>query len=228
VDLEFAEGELSVIVGASGTGKSVLLKHVVGLLKPDAGRILVDGQDIVALSEDNLMAVRRRFGMIFQSAGLLQSLTVGQNVGIVLEELQGKGAAEAGEIVAAKLKAVGLDGREGQMPATLSGGQRKRAAIARALTTEADCLLFDEPTAGLDPVIAATIDEVIREVNETTGATTIVVTHDLASIFAIAQKVHMLHEGKVIFSGTTDEFRASDDKRIQEFLARDMAAGKKT
>ncbi|MBX3728389.1 MAG: ATP-binding cassette domain-containing protein [Candidatus Sumerlaeia bacterium] len=227
VDLEVPAGQLCVIVGASGTGKSVLLKHLVGLLKPDAGRILVDDKDIVPLSENQLMEVRRRFGMIFQSAGLLQSLTLGQNVGLVLEEIHGRPAEEVRRVVAEKLAMVGLEGREDQSPSTLSGGQRKRAAIARALTTDMDCLLYDEPTAGLDPIIASTVDEVIRDVNRRTGATTIVVTHDLASIFAVAEMVHMLHEGRCIFSGTPEEMRASTNERVREFLAREIAlAGK--
>lgn len=227
LDLEVQPGELACIVGPSGTGKSVLLKHIVGLIKPDSGRILVDGEDIVPWSEQQLLAIRQRFGMIFQSGGLLQSLTLGENTGLPLRERTRESPEKIREIVAEKLEAVGLGGREDQSPSTLSGGQIKRAAIARALTTKADCLLFDEPTAGLDPIMAENIDEVIQKVTRETGATSLVVTHDVASIFTIADRIYMLDAGKTIFAGTPDEFRASEDERIRTFLARDLDAGRK-
>jgi phospholipid/cholesterol/gamma-HCH transport system ATP-binding protein len=222
INLEIMPGDLAVIVGGSGSGKSVLLKHLVGLLKPDSGRILIDGDDIVPKSEREMMDLRRRFGMIFQGGGMLQSLTVGENVGLALAELDHKSKRNVNDIVRKKLVQVGLDGREDQMPSTLSGGQRKRAAIARALTTDADCFLFDEPTAGLDPIMSANIDIVISDVNRETKATTIVVTHDLISVLTISQKIYMLHDGVMIAAGTVEEFRNSKDKRVQDFLARDL------
>ncbi len=222
IDLEIMPGDLAVIVGGSGSGKSVLLKHLVGLLKPDSGRILVDGDDIVPKTEREMMDLRRRFGMIFQGGGMLQSLTVGENVGLALAELDHQRKRDVNEIVRKKLVQVGLEGRESQMPSTLSGGQRKRAAIARALTTDADCFLFDEPTAGLDPIMSANIDTVISDVNRETKSTTIVVTHDLISVLTIARKIYMLHDGVMIAAGTAEEFRNSKDKRVREFLARDL------
>jgi len=222
IDLEIQPGELACIVGPSGTGKSVLLKHVVGLIKPDAGKILVDGEDIVPWREKKLLTIRQRFGMIFQNGGLLQSLTLGENVGLPLRERTNQSPAEIRKIVEEKLEIVGLGGKADQSVSTLSGGQVKRAAIARALTTKADCLLFDEPTAGLDPIMAENIDKVIQEVTRETGATSLVVTHDVASVFAIADRIYMLDAGKVVFAGTTDEFRGSDHDKVREFLARDL------
>jgi len=221
ISLDIPKGELCFIVGASGTGKSVLLKHLVGLMKPDSGRILIDGQDTTPLSEARLLDVRKRFGMIFQGGGLLDSLTVGENVGLALAEVRREKPERVRAAVAEKLALVGLEGRESQMPGTLSGGQIKRAAIARALTTNAECLLFDEPTAGLDPLMSDNIDDVIADVNRRTGATTIVVTHDLVSVFKLARRVHFLHGGKVLFSGTPEELRASSDATVKAFLARE-------
>ncbi len=222
LSLEIPQGELCVIVGASGTGKSVFLKHLVGLMKPDEGRILIDGEDIVPMPERDLLEVRRRFGMIFQSGGLLQSLSLGDNVGLSLREVHRKKGSDVSTVVAEKLEAVGLGGREDQKPSTLSGGQIKRAAMARALTTGAECLLFDEPTAGLDPLMAKTIDEVISEVNANTGATAVVVTHDLISVFKMADCLHFLDRGRAIYSGSVDAFRNSEDERVRAFLDRDM------
>ncbi|MCB2156596.1 ATP-binding cassette domain-containing protein [bacterium] len=224
LNLEIPAGQKAVVVGGSGTGKSVLLKHLVGLIKPDKGRILIDGTDIVPMSERELNPIRRRFGMIFQTGGLLQSLSVGQNVALAMNELTHTSKGEIRRKVAEKLQDVGLEGREDQMPGTLSGGQRKRAAIARALTLETECFLFDEPTAGLDPPMAQTVDEIVLQVNKDIGATTILVTHDLVSVFEVADIVHMLHEGKVIVSATPAEFRASTDERVRRFLAREIPA----
>ncbi|MEQ8821313.1 MAG: ATP-binding cassette domain-containing protein [Sumerlaeia bacterium] len=222
VNLEIPAGQLCMIVGRSGIGKSVLLKHIVGLLQPDSGRILIDGQDIVGLSEKDLLAVRKRFGMIFQTGGLLQSLTVGQNVGLPLTEVYHEKPSEVDRIVAEKLNLVGLKGREEQSPSTLSGGQRKRAAIARALTTRAECFLFDEPTAGLDPPMAENVDDIVKKVNRDIGATVIEVTHDMTSVFELADVVHMLHDGKIVFSGDIHQLRDSGDPVVREFLSRDL------
>lgn len=226
INVEIPAGQLCMIIGASGTGKSLLLKHLVGLMKPDSGRILIDEEDIVPLSERRMLPLRKRFGMIFQGGGLLQSMTVGENVGLGLLELNHRKDSEVRDIVREKLEVVGLEGRESQMPSTLSGGQLKRAAIARALCANAECLLFDEPTSGLDPIMADNIDEVIQSTNRDSGATTIVVTHDVASIFKIADMIHMMHEGAIIASGTPEEFRRNEDKRVQEFLAREFEEAK--
>lgn len=224
LNLEIPAGQRVVIVGGSGSGKSVLLKHLVGLIKPDRGRILIDGTDIAHMSERALNPFRQRFGMIFQTGGLLQSMTVGENVALAMAELTHEKRGDMLRKVTEKLAEVGLEGREDQMPGTLSGGQRKRAAIARALTMETECFLFDEPTAGLDPPMAQTVDEIVLQVNRDIGATTIVVTHDLVSVFEVADVVHMLHEGQIIVSATPDEFRASQDERVRRFLAREIPA----
>jgi len=222
LDLVVEQGEICIIMGRSGTGKSVLLKHLVGLLKPDAGTILIDGEDISALTEKELYPVRRRFGMIFQNGGMLQSLSVGQNVGLPLLEVKGADSAEIKSKVAESLKRVGLEGREDQAVTTISGGQQKRVAIARALVQEAECMLFDEPTAGLDPPISQTVDDIVKEVNQESGCTMIVVTHDLVSAFGIGTRLHLLNEGRIAASGTPEELRKSDNPVVREFLARSM------
>jgi len=222
LDLVVEQGEICIIMGRSGTGKSVLLKHLVGLLKPDAGTILIDGEDISALTEKELYPVRRRFGMIFQNGGMLQSLSVGQNVGLPLLEVKGADSAEIKSKVAESLKRVGLEGREDQAVTTISGGQQKRVAIARALVQEAECMLFDEPTAGLDPPISQTVDDIVKEVNQESGCTMIVVTHDLVSAFGIGTRMHLLNEGRIAASGTPEELRKSDNPVVREFLARSM------
>ncbi|MCC6546230.1 ATP-binding cassette domain-containing protein [Candidatus Sumerlaeota bacterium] len=226
LNLTIEAGEISVIMGRSGTGKSVLLKHLVGLIRPDQGEILIDGQNIVGLSERELYPIRIRFGMIFQNGGMLQSLNVADNVGLPLVELRGADRKEVAAKVSEKLTLVGLEGRETQAVTTLSGGQQKRVAIARALAQDAECLMFDEPTAGLDPPISATVDDVIEQVNRDTGATCIVVTHDLISAFTVGTKLHLLHEGKVAESGTPEEFQASRNPIVTEFLSRGVGIEK--
>lgn len=220
LDLTIEPGERCVIMGRSGQGKSVLLKHLVGLIQPDAGEILIDGKNIVGLSERDLYPIRMRFGMIFQNAGLLQSLTVGQNVALPLIEVRGADENETMRKVTEKLELVGLGGREGQAVTTLSGGQQKRVAIARALAQNADCMLFDEPTAGLDPLISETVDDIIMQVNKDTGATVIVVTHDLISAFTVGDTIHLLNEGRIAASGSPAELKKSDNQIVKEFLAR--------
>ena len=222
-DLSIAPGEICVIMGRSGTGKSVLQKHLTGLLKPDQGSIKIDGEEITTKREKELFPVRRRFGMIFQNGGMLQSLNVAQNVALPLVETQGCSLAEVMDHVSEKLEMVGLEGREKQSVTTLSGGQQKRVAIARALIQGADCLLFDEPTAGLDPPISKTVDDVIVQMNEKTKATMIVVTHDLVSAFTIADRVCLLHEGKLVEVSAPEDFLESKEKAVQEFLARGIA-----
>ncbi len=228
VSFTIQEGKISVIMGGSGTGKSVLLKEVVGLLKPDSGRILVDNVDVVPLSEKQLHPIRRRIGMIFQSAGLLQSLNVEENIGLPLIESKGTHLSkqEVLELAREKLKIVGLEGFEKKPVSTLSGGQKKRAAIARALAEKDECLLFDEPTAGLDPAMSKTVDDIIVEVNRETGATCVVVTHDLVSAFTIADEIHLLHEGKIVSSGTKEDFQNSDHPVVVAFMERDSRFGK--
>ncbi len=225
LSLTIRSGEVTVILGGSGSGKSVLLKHIIGLIKPDSGQVLIDGQDIVPLGEQELNEIRRRIGIIFQNGGLLQSLTVGQNVGLALVEHELAPRGEIRRIVAEKLALVGLEGKESEMPANLSGGMRKRAAIARALTVDADALLYDEPTAGLDPPMSKTVDDLIIEMKTRTGCTSVVVTHDLVSVFAIADSIHMLHQGEIVFSGTPKAMLECTDERVRSFLERGRLPG---
>lgn len=222
-DMDVEEGEIAVILGRSGVGKSVLLKLLTGLIPADSGSIEIDGEEIVGLTEKELTPFRKRFGMIFQSAGLLASISVGDNVALGLMETTNLSSAEIRKVVAEKLAMVGLEGREGQEPSTLSGGQRKRVAIARALCMKSDCFLLDEPTAGLDPPMASTVDDIVQDINRDTGATCILVTHDLVSAFRLGHRIHMIHEGKFHLSATPAEFRQSEDPVIREFIARELA-----
>lgn len=224
LNLTIEPGEVAMIMGRSGAGKSVLLKHLTGLIRPDRGRILIDGKDIVHLSEKDLYRVRMRFGMIFQNGGLLLSLNVRENVALPLVEVRGTDMARMNSRISEVLERVGLAGREEQPVTTLSGGQRKRVAIARALLQDADCFLFDEPTAGLDPPMSENVDEIIAQVNRETGATALVVTHDLATAFGIGQRLYLLHEGRIAASGTPEDFRRSEHSIVREFISREAKA----
>jgi phospholipid/cholesterol/gamma-HCH transport system ATP-binding protein len=225
LNLTIEPGEICVIMGRSGQGKSVMLKHLVGLLQPDAGQILIDGRNIVGLTEHELDPIRRRFGMIFQNGGMLQSLNVEENVALPLLEVKGCDRARVMHSVSEKLAMVGMEGKEKQAVTTLSGGQQKRVAIARALIQDADCILFDEPTAGLDPPISQQVDDVIIDVNRQTGATMIVVTHDLITAFRVGHRLHLLGKGRLVASGTPEEFRRNQDPMVREFLSRGVMVG---
>lgn len=220
IDLTIPEGKITVILGGSGVGKSVMLKHIVGLVRPDKGKIFVGGKDLSTLNGHELNELRSKIGMVFQSGGLLNSLTVKENVGLGLSERRLKPPDEIDKIVTEKLKAVHLDDTENLRPGELSGGMKKRVSLARALTMEAKVILYDEPTAGLDPPTSDRIDEVIKEMNEKFGVTSVVVTHDLVSVFRLAQHVFMLDDGKIILSGTLDDLKNSKDEKVKGFLER--------
>ena len=207
-------GEIFVIMGPSGSGKSVLLRHIIGLELPDAGEILIQGEPVGAVG----IRDKYRMAMVFQSAALLTSLSVGENVGLYLAEHRLKTPAEIAAIVALKLEAVGLKGLENRAPGELSGGMQKRVAIARALVMEPQLFLFDEPTAELDPPMAVTIDEEILELKNRTHATSIIVTHDRPMAFSLADRVAMIMDGQILFIGTPDEVRRHPDPRVQEFV----------
>lgn len=207
-------GEIFVIMGPSGGGKSVLLRHIIGLEKPGAGEILIQGESVSGPG----IRDKYRMAMVFQSAALLTSLTVGENVGLYLTEHQLKKPGEIAAIVSEKLEAVGLKGIESRSPGELSGGMQKRVAIARALVMEPQLFLFDEPTAELDPPMAAAIDEEILKLKNRTQATSIIVTHDLALAFGLADRVAMMMDGQIIFIGTPGEVKRHSDPRIQEFI----------
>uniref|UniRef100_A0A832I417 ABC transporter ATP-binding protein n=1 Tax=Eiseniibacteriota bacterium TaxID=2212470 RepID=A0A832I417_UNCEI len=218
VDLDVRKGETIVVMGRSGTGKSVLLKHVIGLMTPDEGSIRVDGVEIVGLRERELNAVRRRFGMLFQGAALFDSLTVGENVALPLREHTDLDRAEIARRVSERLEWVGLAGVEDMKPASLSGGMKKRVGLARAIAMDPDVVLYDEPTTGLDPIMADAIDRLIRGLQRRLGVTSVVVTHDMTSAFKVADRMAMLHDGRVVFTGTVDEARQTSDPLVRQFI----------
>lgn len=219
VDLEVAEGEGLVILGGSGTGKSVLLKHIIALLRPDAGRVLVDGIDVHTLDGRELTEFRRRFGMAFQEGALFDSMTVWENVAFPLQRARSGRGGQIRDRVAECLEMVGLTGSERKLPSELSGGMRRRVGFARAIALEPAILLFDEPNTGLDPVIKRTIDDIILHLKEVLGSTTVTITHDLPSAFRIADRIAMLHEGQIIGVAPPSEFRRLEHPQIREFLS---------
>lgn len=222
VNLNIEEGKTNVIIGASGCGKSVLLKHIVGLLKPDEGRILIDGEDISKMTEKEIYAIRKKFGFLFQSAALFDSMSVGDNVGIALRENTFMPKAEINKVVTEKLGLVNLPGTENLMPSELSGGMKKRVGLARALSTDPQYILYDEPTTGLDPITSETIDELMDTVarSKDPKVTSIIVTHDIFTVYEIGDRVAMMYEGKVHFNGTPEELRVTTDPIVRQFLER--------
>jgi phospholipid/cholesterol/gamma-HCH transport system ATP-binding protein len=221
IDFEVNPGEIFVIMGPSGSGKSVLLRQLIGLEDPDQGKVLVGGQPI----QSPEIPTRCRVAMVFQSGALLTSMTVGENVGFYLTEHHLKSPGKIAEIVAKDLELVGLGGAENKMPDELSGGMRKRVAIARALAVEPQLILYDEPTSELDPVSAVSIAEDIVRLNEQTHATTLVVSHDRDLAFGIAHRIAMLVEGLIIAIGTPDEIKRTSDQRVQQFLTANIVQG---
>jgi phospholipid/cholesterol/gamma-HCH transport system ATP-binding protein len=217
VDLDIPSGKTTVIIGKSGCGKTVLLKSIIGLIKPDRGRILVDGEDIVRMRKKELYGIRKRFGMLFQGAALFDSMTVEENVGLPLREHTPLDPAARRRKVEEKLEMVGLPHLLDKKPSELSGGMKKRVGLARALVMEPEYLLYDEPTTGLDPITADTINRLIVDMNRRLNITAIAVTHDMASANVIGDRVAMLHEGSVYFDGTLDEFNRSKNPIVRRF-----------
>jgi phospholipid/cholesterol/gamma-HCH transport system ATP-binding protein len=220
ISLSIPKGMTTVILGGSGCGKSTLLKHLIGLLKPTKGKINILGNDITAMNEDRLNEVRKKMGILFQGAALLNSMTIMDNVSLPLREHTKLKGSTMEIMVRMKLDLVGLSGFDAFYPSQLSGGMKKRAGLARALALDPELLFFDEPSAGLDPVTAAGLDELILKLGKVFRMTIVVVTHELPSVFAIADYVIMLDKGEVLFSGTLEELRASDHPRIRMFLER--------
>jgi len=216
--LEIEEGETLAIIGGSGSGKSVALKHIVGLLRPDQGEVWVDGSHVGALPQEELFELRRRVGYVFQFAALFDSMTVAENVGMGLHRVPGMTMGQIRDRVTECLGLVDLDGYEERMPAELSGGQKKRAGLARAIATEPKYLLYDEPTTGLDPVTTAVIDELILRMRKELKVTGVVITHDMHSAFRISDRIAMLYDGRVRFHGTPDEIRATEDPVVRGFI----------
>jgi phospholipid/cholesterol/gamma-HCH transport system ATP-binding protein len=220
ISLSIPRGKTTVILGGSGCGKSTLLKHLIRLLKPTRGSILINGKDITRMDEEELNEVRKKMGVLFQGSALLNSITVSDNVALPLREHTRLKESTIQIMVRMKLDLVGLSSFEHLYPSQLSGGMKKRAALARAMALDPEMLFFDEPSAGLDPVTAAGLDELILKLKHVFKMTIVVVTHELASVFTIADHVVMLDFGEVIFSGNLDELKASDHPRIKMFLER--------
>jgi phospholipid/cholesterol/gamma-HCH transport system ATP-binding protein len=218
VTFSIARGEAVTIIGVSGGGKSVLLKHLVGLLTPDSGEVRIEGQNIAALNERQLLPVRRKFGMLFQGAALFDSMTVEENVGFVLNRERRTSAAEIAERVAEVLDLVGLNGIQKKRPAELSGGMRKRVGLARAVVYRPEILLYDEPTTGLDPIASDTIDHLIIRVVEKFQVTSIAVTHDMRSARRIGRRILMLHQGRIYADQPSEELFKSNDPVISRFI----------
>ena len=219
VNLEVQDGETMVVMGRSGCGKSVLLKHIIGLMKPDSGAVLVDGLDITKLDTKALAAVRKRFGMVFQSSALFDSMTVEQNVGLALRKHLGLPEEEVRRKIAASLEVVELEGVEDLFPSELSGGMKKRVALARAIAIDPEFILYDEPTAGLDPVTSRAINKLIVRLKERMSVTSVAVTHDVLSAFEIGDRIAILQDGAIRFEGTPDETRHCDDPIVDQFIS---------
>lgn len=221
VNLEIIKGESLAIIGRSGCGKSVLLKHIIALLIPDEGYVKFDGKIVHEMNSNELINMRKKFGFLFQGAALFDSMTVEENVALPLTETQKNySKSEIKKIVEEKLELVGLKNIGNLKPAELSGGMKKRVGLARALVTNPEYILYDEPTTGLDPVMSDAIDDLIKELNEKLNVTSIIVTHDMFSVKNVADKIAMMHDGKIYFKGTPDELISSDDPIVQKFIQR--------
>lgn len=219
LNLEIEDGKTTVIIGKSGGGKSVLLKHIIGLLKPDSGQVLVNGIDITTLNDRELNEVRKNFGMLFQEAALFDSMNVGDNVAFPLREHTKKKEKEIMEIVDERLSAVGLPGVENKMPSELSGGMRKRVGLARALAMHPQIILYDEPTTGLDPIMTEAINDLIINTQKNFNVTCVVISHDIDSIFEIGHNIAMLYDGKIVEYGTPEVIKQSDNPVLKQFLS---------
>ncbi len=218
IDLTIREGETLVIIGRSGCGKSVLLKHIMGILRPDEGHIIIDDKDIWSLESHELHEFRLQLGMLFQSAALFDSLNVSENVGFSLHEHTSLSEVAISEKVREKLNMVGLEGIEHLMPAALSGGMKKRVGLARAICNEPKIILYDEPTTGLDPINADVINELILRMQQKLGVTSIVVTHDMTSAYKVGNRIAMLYSGKIIGVGAPEEIKNTDNPIIRQFI----------
>ena len=218
IDLTVEKGESMVVIGGSGSGKSVLLKHIIGILRPDAGKVLIDGIDLALLKERELYEVRKKFGMLFQMSALFDSMTVWENVGFALHRHKSMHDKEIKARATEKLKLVGLSGVENLMPAELSGGMKKRVGLARAIAHEPEILLYDEPTTGLDPIMAAAINELIIEMKNTLSVTSVAITHDMNSAYIIADRIAMLYEGRIIATGSPDEIKNTGNPVVRQFI----------
>jgi phospholipid/cholesterol/gamma-HCH transport system ATP-binding protein len=217
LSLDIEPGRITTIIGASGCGKSVLFKHIIGLLKPDSGSILIDGEDITKLGESDMYRIVGKFGMVFQSGALFDSMTVGENVAFGIKKNK-KMAAAIAESIALSLNQVGLPDIANLMPSELSGGMKKRVAIARAIAKKPQIIMFDEPTTGLDPIMADIINDLIIKVSDNKEITSIVITHDMVSAYKISDKIAVLYDGRIIESGVPDEIRNTANAIVRQFI----------
>ena len=218
VSLDIPVGKITVVIGPSGTGKSVLLKHILGLIRPDSGNVYIDGKDVVSMKEKDLNEIRKQLGVCFQDAALFDSMTVGENIAFPYHVHTTLSQEEISNRVSELLREVGLSGIEDKMPSEISGGMRKRVGLARALALNPRILLFDEPTTGLDPVMSTAINLLIRQVQEKSKATCLVISHDIAGAFEIADYMAMLYKGKIVFSGKPVDFSKADDPLVRQFI----------
>jgi phospholipid/cholesterol/gamma-HCH transport system ATP-binding protein len=218
VDLEVSPGEVFFIIGQSGAGKSVLVKHLVGLLMPDKGQIFLDDLEITSLSEKEFYPVRKRCAMVFQNSTLFDSMTLQENVALPIRKHRDVTQKQAMEMALEKLRLVGMHHYATRVPADFGDGMQKKVAIARALTLDPEYVIFDEPTTGIDPISAAMVDKLIRHLSDNLGVTSIVISHDLRSIFGIADRIAMLYKGQFILDGTRDDFLNSDNPIVQQFI----------
>lgn len=218
LNLKISEKEVVAIIGRSGGGKSVLLKHLVGLIKPDRGSIMIEGEDITTLGSKDLDVIREKFGVVFQGGALFDSMTVYENVAFPLNEKTKAGAKEIRERVTQALEVVGLSGMEEKYPAEISGGMKKRVALARALITEPSIVLFDEPTTGLDPIILHSIHRLIKGTHKKYGFTGLIISHEIPEIFDVADRIAMLHNGTIVETGTPEEIKNSSNPAVRQFL----------
>jgi phospholipid/cholesterol/gamma-HCH transport system ATP-binding protein len=219
ITVDIRRGETMVVLGGSGSGKSVLIRHIIGLHRPDSGQVVVDGEDIVDYDEEQLIPVRKKVAMLFQGGALFDSMNVRENIAYGLREHTDLPEETVRETVRAKLALVGLEGVEELMPSELSGGMKKRVALARSISMDPQCILYDEPTTGLDPVTANTINDLIRRLQAQLRVTSVVVTHDISSAFFVGDRIGYLYQGRMYFVGTVEEARASDEPRLRYFLS---------
>jgi phospholipid/cholesterol/gamma-HCH transport system ATP-binding protein len=218
VDLEVSHGETLAIIGRSGGGKSVLLKHLIGLMRPDDGEIWIEGENIIGMSERRLASIRQKVGILFQGSALFDSMTVAENIAFPLREAGERDAKVLRTKVSEMLEIMDMPGQEDKMPVNLSGGMKKRVGLARSIVRQPSCILYDEPTSGLDPVVSDSINRLIRRLQRRFGVTSIVVTHDMKNAFHVADRIAYLHEGRIRFHGTSEELRLSNDRTLQDFL----------
>lgn len=218
VDLDILRGESMVIIGGSGTGKSVLIKHIVRLLKPDEGQVIVDGKDVGTIDDRDLNAIRKKVGVLFQGAALFDSLRVWENVGFGLKQHTKLSSKEIRAVASEKLNMVGLTNVEDLMPSSLSGGMKKRVGLARAIAMEPECILYDEPTTGLDPIMADVINDLILALREKLHVTSVTITHDMTSAYKIADRIAMLYDGRIIEVGTPDDIHKTANPVVRQFV----------